>query len=423
MNKLTPSPGLYDLTTPALNLEISPREFKSALRHLESVFATITPELKLTVRDPDLGLLGYVVVFNTLASIGGPLGRCGKGGTRISTSVNAKEVEMLAKSMTLKNAAAGLPLGGAKSAIKADPNAKDFERKYRRFVRLVQPYLVENGGIFGGFGFDVGASPDHALWACSELNSRRCFTGKPLDMGGTDYDKEGIAGLGVATAAKTAIEFAGKSISSATAAVQGLGAMGSAVVRYFTEFGGGVTSIGDPSIGGTYLFPTGLPADIRDCIVGHDLTAAKRLIAERGFAQAELDAVLYQPVGVTFPCAFQKVITPANVDRIISPFVVEGANNPSSKSAQTRLFERRITVVPDFIANPGGIIAAFVEMTSTISPEENARTRKNVIDAKALTQSKIAKNVGDLLNLAKRLKIPPARVGRFMAISRILKQG
>jgi glutamate dehydrogenase (NAD(P)+) len=172
--------------------------FHAELKELTQFFGAMQPELEVTVRDPALGVEGYVVVWNTGISVGGPLERSGKGGTRITPNVTLDEVKMLARTMALKNAAAGLPLGGAKSGLKLDPSAPGFEKQYRRFVRLCAPLLHENGGPFGGFGFDIGARPEHALWACDELKSTRSFTGKPLNMGGTDYDREGIAGLGVA---------------------------------------------------------------------------------------------------------------------------------------------------------------------------------------------------------------------------------
>ncbi len=406
-----------ELTISELN--ISRKDFDDELLRLEAKFESMPPELELTVRDPEIGLEAYVVVFNTLASVGGPLGRCGKGGTRISPTVDLNEVVMLARSMTLKNAAAGLPLGGSKSAIKADPTQKDFEQKYRRFCQLVKPILVENGGTFGGFGFDIGASPSHALWACDELKSTRCFTGKPVDMGGTDYDKEGIAGLGVAVSARTAIEFTGQKTSDAKAAVQGLGAMGSAVVRYFTQFGGSIEYVSDPRIGGTVYFPGGLPQAIMDKIVLHDLVAAKELIDKGGFEKKALDDVLYQKVDVTFPCALQHVIDDQNVERIISPFLVEGANNPCSESARLNMHDRKIMVVPDFIANAGGIIAAFIEMSSSVSPAENAKTRKNVTQSKEMTEERISQNVQKMLQIAKSLDIPPSVVGRYMALTQI----
>src|SRR3954453_3711714 len=212
--------------------------FLAELARLQAVFEAMPPELEVTVRDPAQGIEGYVVVWNTGISVGGPLECSGKGGTRITPTVTLDEVKMLARTMALKNAAAGLPLGGAKSGLKLDPSVAGFEQQYRRFVSLCNPFLHENGGPFGGFGFDIGARPEHALWACDELKSTRSFTGKPLSMGGTDYDREGIAGLGVAVAGGTLLEIKQQNIAGASFAIQGMGAMGAAVLRYFSEMGG-----------------------------------------------------------------------------------------------------------------------------------------------------------------------------------------
>ncbi|MDZ4786070.1 MAG: Glu/Leu/Phe/Val dehydrogenase dimerization domain-containing protein, partial [bacterium] len=197
------------------------QQFQADLKTLEDRFNALKPEMELTIRDPEMGVEGYVVVWTTLAAKGGPLGRCGKGGTRITPNLSLDEVKMLAKIMALKNSAAGLPLGGAKSGLKADPNAPDFEKKYRRFVSLAKPTLIENGGIFGGFGFDIGGNPIQAVWACDEMKSNRGFTGKCVEMGGTDYDREGIAGLGVSIAAETLLACEGKKIAGTTCAIQG----------------------------------------------------------------------------------------------------------------------------------------------------------------------------------------------------------
>src|SRR4051812_23078895 len=195
-------------------------DFRAELTRLQSNFAALQPELEVTVRDPSLGVEGYVVVWNTGISIGGPLERSGKGGTRITPKVTLDEVKMLARTMALKNAAAGLPLGGAKSGLKANPDAPDFEKTYRRFAQLMKPHLHEFGGSYGGFGFDIGARPVHPKWICDELKSTRSFTGKPVEMGGTDYDKEGIAGLGVATAAHALLKTQHKNVKTANFAVQ-----------------------------------------------------------------------------------------------------------------------------------------------------------------------------------------------------------
>lgn len=396
------------------------RALLEQLTELEGRFERLAPELELTVRDPEVGVEGYVVVWTTLTAIGGPLGRCGKGGTRITPATTLDEIKMLARIMALKNAAAGLPLGGAKSGMRDDPSSPGFERRYRRFVELVAPVLVEHGGIFGGFGFDIGGRPEHALWACDQLKSTRCFTGKPLEMGGTDYDREGIAGLGVSESAIAALQCEALSPVGATFAVQGLGAMGAAVVRYFGEAGGVLRAISDPKIGGSYLLEQGASAALLSAIARQEWERTKALVASEG-RLAKADEVLYEPVDVLFPSAVQEVITVANVSKIRARRIVEGANNPCTAEARTALYKRGVLVLPDFLVNAGGIIAAFVEMSSVVPIEVNAKTRKNAEDAKALTRERVRANVRATLELAKSAQVEPALAGRYLALKNIFK--
>ena len=230
--------------------------FLLELKLLKERFDLMQPILEIVVQDSEMGVEGFVVVWNTAISRNGPLfdngSGCGKGGTRIKKDLSIDDVKRLARAMAKKNAAAGLPLGGAKAGLNADPDAPDYEKKWKRFVRLVknEGILKEDGGVFGGFGYDIGGKPPlNALWTIDELGSGKSFTGKPVDLGGTDYDKIGIAGLGVAVAAKTLLEEEGYNSTGATYAVQGVGAMGSAVVRYFDEMGGVLKSVSDPKYG------------------------------------------------------------------------------------------------------------------------------------------------------------------------------
>jgi glutamate dehydrogenase (NAD(P)+) len=387
--------------------------FLAELMALRARFDSMEPELAETVADPDMGVEGYVVVWNTKISEGGPLQYSGKGGTRATPTLSLDEVKMLSRNMAIKNAAAGLKMGGAKSGIKADPDAPDFEKKYRRFVSLCKPLLHENGGIFGGFGFDIGSKPVHARWACDELKSTRSFTGKPLDMGGTDYDREGIAGLGVAVAAKTMMELKGENPAKATFAVQGMGAMGAAVYRYFSETGARLAALGDPKYGGTWAFDKPLSREFHEALVRQDVEKAKTLLAKEGRKiSGDTQDVLYQEVDVLFPSAVQDVITDANVDRIKARFMSEGANKPTKESAQLRLHERGIWVVPDFIANPGGVIAAYVELTS--------QSDNKAEEAKDFTRRKITENVKEMVALMDEYDVAPQQAGMYMALSKIL---
>lgn len=394
-------------------------QFFSELERREKEFASALPELELTVRDSQLGVEGYVVVWNSAPGARGPLGPCGKGGTRITPAVTLDEIKMLAKIMALKNAAAGLAMGGAKSGIRADPDEPNFEVKYRRFVDLVKPVLRENGGIFGGFGFDIGARPIHPRWVCDQLKSLGSFTGKPLDMGGTDYDREGIAGLGVAVAARTLIECEGRSLSHMTAAVQGLGAMGAAVVRYLSEFGIPVRFVSDPRIGGTFELGNGMSPALLEAVKAHDIERMKGLVEIEHTARFDLEQVLYQDVELLVPCALQGVISEDNESRVRARFLVEGANNPTSAGAHRALSQRGVKIIPDFIANPGGIIAAFIELTSKITPEENLRTRKNVNDAKEYTRKRIGENVVAVVDLAAECGVSLVEAARLIALRNI----
>lgn len=397
-----------------------PSSFMEELEILQNRFASMEPEVVETLEDKELGVKGFVVVWNTEIALDGPLGACGKGGTRITPDVTLADVKMLAYKMALKNAAAGLPLGGSKAGLIGNPDEEGFEKKYRRFVSLCKPLLRENGGKFGGFGFDIGARPVHPIWACDELQSTKSFTGKPLHMGGTDYDVEGLAGLGVATAAKALLDFHDISPKLTTYAVQGLGAMGSAVIRYFSEFKTQLIAVSDLRLGGTWEFESFASQKIIKAIAEHRIDDLKILLPEEATQISDdSNEVLYTKCDIIFPCAIQGVIHSDNVDKIQAKYIVEGANGPCDNNVYPILHQKKITVIPDFIANSGGIIAAFVEMSSTISPEENIKNRTLVLQSKELILEKISQNVRVVLDLVYHHKVMPTQAALYMALSRI----
>lgn len=396
-------------------------DFAAEFAALEKRFAAMEPEVSVTLKDEQAGVEGYLVVWNTGISAGGPLALSGKGGTRITPTVSLDEVKMLARTMALKNAAAGLPLGGAKSGLKANPDAPDFERIYRRFAQLMKPHLLEQGGKYGGFGFDIGARPVHPKWICDELKSTRCFTGKPVEMGGTDYDREGIAGLGVATAAKALLDFQKKPVQGATFAVQGAGAMGAAVIRYFSQHGAALKGVADPRLGGFFAFDRPVAPELLKALSEMDVAGAAKLLAASGIRPQPAEDVLYMDVDVLFPCAVQDVLRADNAQKVRAKAVVEGANGPATAEARKALHEKGVTVIPDFIANPGGIIAAYVELTSGVTPEENAKTRAKVEEAKKITIGRITRNIETLMRIAAENGVDTVTAGRYMAYRNIFE--
>ena len=399
---------------------MSEAAFLTELHERQQAFDALQPEMELTVRDPDLGVEGHVIVWSTLAVKDGPLGRVGKGGTRITPTLTKEEVMRLARTQTLKNAAANLATGGAKSGLRADPRAKGFERIYRRFARLTWPCHYDNGGPWGGLGFDLGGDPRHCQWAIDELGTTRCFTGKPVEQGGTDYDVVGVAGLGVAVAAATWLQARADGPTGATAAVQGVGAMGAAVCRYFSELGGQVTTIADPRLGGTWRLNRPLSGALLDAVSAMDFDAMGRLLADGGHTQLPLDQVLWEETDVLFPCAVQDVIDTENQQRIRAGVVVEAANNPCTRAARIALHERGLPVVPDFITNPGGAIAASVEMTSSVTNEENVRTRAKVVEATDTTRRLVAENVREVISIAANHDAALVDAASLLALRRVL---
>lgn len=400
-------------------LPSSPDDFKIELAALRYKFNAMSPELEVTVRDPELGVEGYVVVWNTAISRGGPLNNVGKGGTRVTKDLSLDQVKRLARAMAEKNAAAGLPLGGAKSGLRLDPADPDYERKYRRFVELCSPFLHENGGVFGGFGYDVGGIPPlNAIWACDQLNSTRSFTGKPIEMGGTNYDVEGIAGLGVAVAARTVIEESGLNPVGLTFSVQGAGAMGSAVIRYFSAFGGVLKCVSDPKFGGTWTIAERPTANLISALSHRRADEVHDLLKQEATnVSADPAEALYEGVDVLFPCAMEDALRSDNVAAVRARFISEGANNAITDEAYRTLSDGKVRVVPDIIANAGGIIAAFVELSAGGNDDSSG----NVAKAKEITESRIAANVRTLISLTDSFGVEADQAADYMAYKNIFE--
>ncbi len=402
-------------------------EFLHTLSDMKKKFSTMEPELEVTVRDPEMGVEGFIVVWNTGICNGGPLDNdgkgVGKGGTRILPNLSFGDVRRLARAMAEKNAAAGLPLGGAKSGMVGSTHDDDYETKYRRFVQLIgnSGTLVEHGGIFGGLGYDVGNIPPlNGQWACEELNSFNSFTGKSIENGGTDYDRQGIAGLGVASAATTLLQCKDIQINTARFSVHGLGAMGAAVTYYFHQNGARLTALSDPKYGGTWAVKDGASDALITALFKQDEIRASALLKEEGTLLSEnTEEALYADVDVVFPCALEDVIHYDNAHKIIAPFICEGANNPTTDEAHHILYQNGKISVPDIIANAGGIIAAYVELTSDISIAENADTGGKVQQAKDETTRRISANTHELLSIVEKFDVQPDMAGDFMAYRNI----
>jgi glutamate dehydrogenase (NAD(P)+) len=309
------------------------------------------PEKVVCVSDRRSGMRGVLVLDNTARGMG-------KGGTRMSSTLTVLEIARLARTMTWKWAAVDLFHGGAKAGILADPHAPNKEEVLRAFARALSNEVPAEYV----FGLDMGLTEHDAAIFIDELSDRGAAVGLPRSLGGLPYDELGVTGFGVAEAADAAATACGWPLAGARVSIQGFGAVGEAAARRFAELGATVVAVS--TVIGAVLDPNGL-----------DISALSRLrqeVGERcvleygGAVPAEL--ALTTPVDVLVPAAREDVIDDAIALRITARLVVEGANLPSSQSALEILAQRGIPVVPDFIANAGGIVAAAHSMDMRYSP-------------------------------------------------------
>jgi glutamate dehydrogenase (NAD(P)+) len=287
------------------------------------------------------GLRAVVVIDNVAA---GPA----IGGTRMAPDVTAAECFALARAMTLKNAAAGLPHGGAKSVIRADPHMDigDKERLVRAFAGAIADLTDYIPGP------DMGTDELAMGWVRDEIGRA---VGLPAELGGIPLDELGATGFGLAVAADVAAPRAGLDLDGARVAVQGFGSVGVHAARFLAERGCRLVAASD-STGGV-VDASGLDIDA--------LVATKRagrgLVDQPDVDHVDRDELIGVDCDVWVPAARPDAIRADNVDRLRARVVVQGANIGVTREAEDRLQGRGVVSVPDFIANAGGVICAAVE--------------------------------------------------------------
>lgn len=309
------------------------------------------PEKVVCVSDRRTGMRGVLVIDNTARGMG-------KGGTRMTPSVTVGEVARLARVMTWKWAAVDVFYGGAKAGIRADPRASDKEAVLRAFVRRLSNEVPREYV----FGLDMGLTENDAAVIVDELGDRRAAVGTPRALGGVPYDQWGVTGYGVAEAADAAVAYIGGSLSGAAVVVQGFGAVGMAAARRLAALGARIVAVSN--VEGGVHDPDGL--DVEAAIAAHD-RLGDRFIDDVGARRLLPGAELLLEADILIPAATQDVIDADLAQKLRCSVVVEGANLPVTLEGQSVLARRRIAVVPDFIANAGGVVAAAFAMDARSS--------------------------------------------------------
>lgn len=290
----------------------------------------------------------YVVYYNTAR---GPA----KGGIRFSPGVTLEETRDLAERMVWKTALAGIPFGGGKSGICLDPaKLTRFQKTavLKEFVHNIQWELKSGTYVPAP---DMGTTPFDMAVIYGETHMPESVTGKPPRVGGLPGRRE-ATGHGVAFAAVMGLQEVMKMApGSSTAAVQGFGNVGSYTSLFLHEYGFKMTAVADV-YGGVYN-DKGL--DIPDLFEYVQQTGS--VIGYTRADHISNEELLELDVDVLCPCALENVIHEGNAARIKARMIVEGANGPTTAEADRILNAREIFVIPDILANSGGVVASYVE--------------------------------------------------------------
>ena len=377
------------------------------------------PERELTVSVPirrDDGAISTYTGFRVQHS--SARGPC-KGGIRFHPVVDLNEVRALALLMTLKCAVANLPYGGAKGGISIDPaglSVYELERLTRRYAVMIMPIL---GGKRDIPAPDVNTNPQIMAWFMDTVSmiqghmAPESITGKPLELGGSQGRME-ATGRGVAIAAVEMLRRLERDPRDTRVAVQGYGNVGFNAARILAqEHGCRIVAVSDVS-GGLYN-PKGLPLSSLDEYTLHNPGNLLSDFTTNGHVDRISNEELFTlDVDVLIPAAIQDQITVKNANLIRAHVLVEGANGPTTFEADAILRDRGIHVVPDILANAGGVIVSYLEWVQDLQwfflEVGEVRTRLNDMMQRAFEE---------VWSLAERRQIDLRSAAYLLAVQRV----
>lgn len=368
----------------------------------ESFADEFGPELIYEVYDYRTGLRGVTVIDNTAL---GP----GKGGIRMTPTVNVEEVFRLARTMTWKTALAELPFGGAKSGIIADVKKISREKKkqiIQAFGRALKP-IAPKKYIAAP---DINTAEEEMKWFVEANGDLKSATGKPSNLCVKPGVKCGIpheygsTGYGVSIAAIIAAGHADMDVNGLTVAIEGFGNVGSFVAKYMEKARAKIVAVSDSR--GCVYNKNGLSVKVLSDV--KDKTGS--VINYRDAEKLPNKKIFELPVDLLVPAALPDVINKENVNSVKAKIIVEGANIPMTSEIEEALHNRGILVVPDFLANAGGVISSYAEYKG-----------RNPTDMFSIVKSKMEKNTKMVLERAENDNVKPRNAALMIAKERVKK--
>ncbi len=384
-------------------LDLEPGLYK-VLRHPEKQIIVSCPVMM------DSGevevFTGYRVLYNTSR---GPA----KGGIRFDMQVSLEEVKALAAWMTWKCAVVNLPFGGAKGGVVCDPakmSVGELERLTRRYTSGIVATLGPDSDVPAP---DVNTNERVMAWVMDTYSMRMghtvtaVVTGKPVEMGGSLGRRE-ATGRGCMIVTREALKHLGMPVQGTTVAIQGFGNVGSVAADLLAKEGCKIVAISDKT--GGYHNPAGLDVSMA-------LAHVRKTKSLEGFAGATPitnDELLALDVDVLLPAALENVITSKNAAKVRAKIICEGANGPTTAGADSILEEKGVFVVPDILANAGGVTVSYFEW---VQDRGGYFWSEDVVNQR-LTEI-MTHSFADVLKLAQQHKVNMRTAAYMLSISRV----
>ncbi|MBN1593992.1 MAG: Glu/Leu/Phe/Val dehydrogenase [Candidatus Coatesbacteria bacterium] len=327
------------------------------------------PERELTVSVPVRMDDGHLEMFTGYriqhSSSRGPC----KGGIRYHQDVNLDEVKALATLMTWKCALVNIPYGGAKGGVKVDPtklSERELVRLTRRYTVMILPIIGPRKDIPAP---DINTNEDTMGWMMDTVSMLQgqtvldMFTGKPISLGGSLGRRE-ATGRGVMICTLGLLKKFRRDVASTTIAVQGFGNVGSVAADLLAKKGCKIVAVSD--VTGGYYNPKGLNvAEMIEHANRHPFKILEGYEAD-GVSRISNEELLTLDVDALLPCAMERQIVKRNAQDVRAKFIVSGANGPVSKDGEDILHDKGAIIVPDILANSGGVIVSYFEWVQDI---------------------------------------------------------
>ena len=336
-----------------------------------------------------------------------------KGGIRYHPDVNLDEMRALALWMTIKTAVVNIPYGGAKGGVTCNPKTlsmTELERLTRRYTSEISIIISPSSDIPAP---DVGTNSQVMAWMMDTYSMSKGYsipgvvTGKPVEIGGS-AGRSGATGLGCVICAREAAAHLGIDFKKASVVVQGFGNVGGYAARIFAEHGCRVLAVSD-SRGGVYN-KAGL--DIEK-LLGHKQQSGS--VVDFKYADNITQDELWEvPCDILVPAAMESQIVKGNATKIKAKLVIEGANGPATAEADEILNERGILVVPDILANTGGVVVSYFEWV-----QDSQAYFWDESEVNAALEKKMVKSFNEVLSFSQEKKVDLRIAAQMLAINRI----